>query len=146
MPACDRGGTVRRSGRRALGGVGEPLALARVRNQRIPAGRTGYGRVGHGIAFRLDHCGNCNGVWCDGGEWEIIRASNLHDNLHQIFGSGWQRKVRDEEQRARMEAIYRERFGAEDYEELRRIRRWIDEHPQRSALIAYLNNRDPYRR
>jgi hypothetical protein len=44
-----------------------------------------------------------------------------------------------------MERIYTERFGAEDYAELRRIRAWLDAHPQRSSLLAYLDEEDPYK-
>ena len=102
-------------------------------------------RVGHDVPFTLDHCGNCNGVWFDRQEWDMLRQRNLHDDLHSLFTTSWQRRVRQEEHRQVLERIYTERFGAEDYAELRRIRVWLDGHPQRSSLLAYLSERDPYK-
>jgi hypothetical protein len=45
-----------------------------------------------------------------------------------------------------MQAIYQEKFGEEDYAEVRRVKAWLDAHPQHNALRAYLNADDPYRR
>jgi len=52
--------------------------------------------VGHGVHFALDRCGNCNGIWMDRSEWEALRARGLHDNLHQMFGPGWQYSARSD--------------------------------------------------
>jgi Zn-finger nucleic acid-binding protein len=95
-------------------------------------------RIGHGLTFALNHCGHCNGVWLDRSEWEALMARNLHDNLHEMFSAPWQRQVREEERRAAMERIYLARFGEQDYAELRRIKAWIDSHPDRSSVLAFL--------
>ena len=42
-------------------------------------------RVGHGLAFSIDYCSACGGIWLDGNEWEAIKARNLHDKLHEII-------------------------------------------------------------
>jgi hypothetical protein len=47
--------------------------------------------------------------------------------------------------RRALERIYTERFGAEDYAEIRRVKAWLDAHAQRSSLLAYLSEEDPYR-
>lgn len=102
-------------------------------------------RVGYDLPFTLDHCGNCNGVWFERQEWESLYQRNLHDDVHHFFTATWQRQVRQEEHRRRMAEIYTARFGSEDYAELRRIRAWLDGHAQRSSLLAYLSEDDPYR-
>jgi Zn-finger nucleic acid-binding protein len=120
--------------------TGEARLCPRCRHLLLPY------RVGHGIPFTLDHCHQCNGVWCDRAEWEELRARNLHDNLHQMFSSPWQSRVRAEEHRMALEQIYSAKFGPEDYRELRRIKDWLYRHPQQMALLAYLNDPDPYKR
>lgn len=93
--------------------------------------------VGHGVPFAIDRCGSCNGVWLDGAEWEALRARGLHDNLHQMFGPGWQFAVRTEERRQRTEAQFARQLGG-DYERARDFGEWLAEHPRRSELLAYL--------
>lgn len=95
--------------------------------------------------FYLDHCSSCNGTWMDHGEWQTIETLNLQDNLHTFFTRPWQEKIRGEEVRAAFEKIYREKFGAHDYAEIRRIRTWMRQHPQSQMLLAYLQSEDPYR-
>ena len=102
-------------------------------------------KVGHGIDFFLDHCDGCNGVWLDRHEWDVLKSRNLHDELHRIFTTPWQNRVREEEIKAKLEKFYTEKFGQEDHDELKRIRQWINQHPQRSALLGYLNDENPYK-
>ncbi len=101
--------------------------------------------VGHEVPFTLDRCGNCNGVWFDAQEWDVLRQRNLHDDLHMMFTAAWQRQVRRGEHKRTLQAIYADKFGAEDYAELRRIKEWLYAHPQRVAMLAYLNEEDPYK-
>lgn len=94
------------------------------------------------IPFTVDHCGACNGMWFDKDEWNSLQRRQLHDNLHQMFAEPWQRRLRVAERRVRMDAIYRSKFGEDDYAEVRRVKAWLDAHPQRQALRAYLNAED----
>jgi Zn-finger nucleic acid-binding protein len=103
----------------------------------------GY-RIRADIAFRLDQCGHCNSFWLDRNEWPALRALGLHDRLHKVAGEPWQRELRREEHQRAMQAIYAEKFGATDYAELRRVKAWLDTHPARHMLLAYLANEDPY--
>ena len=95
-------------------------------------------RVGRGVNFSLDQCGNCGGIWFDKDEWEALKARNLHDDVHTIFTAPWQSQVRSEESRRKQEQIYVNKFGAEGFEEVRRMKEWIDEHPRKQEIIAYL--------
>jgi hypothetical protein len=44
-----------------------------------------------------------------------------------------------------MEAIYLERLGRDDYEEIKKIREWTEKHPMRGMLLAFLQADDPYK-
>jgi Zn-finger nucleic acid-binding protein len=101
-------------------------------------------RVGHGLGFSVDQCAACNGVWLDSHEWEVLKRRNLHDDINAIFTAPWQNETRQEEARARLDAIYAKQFK-EDYEEIKRIRRWLDGHPDRERIINFLNDADPFK-
>ena len=100
-------------------------------------------QVGHGTSVILDQCGSCNGIWFDQDEWEALKGRNLHDDIHHIFTAPWQDSVRREEASAHLDKIYRQRFG-EDYDEALRIRDWLNNHSQRSHLLAFLQDENPY--
>jgi Zn-finger nucleic acid-binding protein len=100
--------------------------------------------VGHSTSIALDQCGACHAMWLDRGEWESLKARNLHDEVHLVFTAPWQSAVRREEARVRLDAIYRQRFGS-DYGEVTRIRDWVTQHPERDKIVAFLTDRDPCR-
>ncbi len=100
-------------------------------------------KVGRGLAFSLDQCVGCKGVWFDKREWEALRQRNLHDDIHAIFTAPWQSEATREERRRRLEQIYVRKYGKEDYEEIKRVRAWLDGHSRRHELLAYLTDPDP---
>ncbi len=95
-------------------------------------------RIGHGVGFTVDRCRNCEGAWLDGGEWDALRARNLHDDLPQIFDEEWQRAVKREVQDQAIEDSFRRRLGDADYTRAQELRAWLDSHAKRSELFAYL--------
>lgn len=101
-------------------------------------------RVGRDIAFRLDQCGQCGGFWFDRNEWEALKARNLHDDIHRVVTAQWQRAARMEASQQRWQRHYASLFGTEDYTEIRRVKTWLSSHDQRAALLAYLNDENPY--
>ncbi len=102
-------------------------------------------KVGRECAFSIDHCGKCKGIWLDKNEWDVLKHRHLHDDLHLILDPSWQRQLRREESQRKLQAIYEQKFGTETYAEIKKIREWLARQPQRSALLAYLNNDDPYK-
>jgi Zn-finger nucleic acid-binding protein len=102
-------------------------------------------RVSHQTPFTVDHCGHCNSVWLDAGEWASLKRRNLHDDIHRMFTEPWQRNVRKAIHRANLDASYAAKFGAAEYAEIQRIKAWMDAHPHVQALRAYLTAEDPYR-
>lgn len=95
------------------------------------------------LGFYLDRCGTCNGVWLDAGEWQAIKVRGLGRELHLFFTESWQRHLRQESMRQQLDKLYRERLGEKDYAEIKRIREWLQAHPQRASLLAYLADQDP---
>lgn len=94
-------------------------------------------RVGHGLAFSIDYCGACGGVWFDRNEWIAITARNLHFNLHDIMTAHWQAEVRRTEVQQAIEQTYRHRLG-DSYARASEIRDWLGTQPQKSIILAYL--------
>ena len=97
-------------------------------------------QVGHGVTFSLDRCGNCNGIWLDGNEWSTLQRRGLHDNLHQIFGPGWQFATRESDRKSKLEAQFERQLG-DDYARAREIAEWVASHPKRSQLLAYVQSK-----
>lgn len=97
-------------------------------------------RVGVGSGFALDRCGNCGGVWLDGGEWEALMGLGLHTQVAHIFSAAWQRSIAEAEKVRNWDRFYSERFGAEDFAELKRIKKWLSFHPKGGELLRYLSD------
>jgi Zn-finger nucleic acid-binding protein len=95
-------------------------------------------RVGHGANFSLDQCANCGGVWFDENEWEALKARNLHEDVYLIFTAHWQNQVRSQDSRRAQEEFYRKKFGDEGFNEIQRVKAWIDGHPCKQEILAYL--------
>lgn len=94
--------------------------------------------VGARVPFTVDRCRNCEGAWFDAGEWAALRAGEFHLRLHEIFTDEWQKQVRDEQRKEREEEQWARQLGAADHRRLRHVKAWIDAHPKRSELYAYL--------
>jgi Zn-finger nucleic acid-binding protein len=99
-------------------------------------------RVGHGLSFSIDYCGACGGVWCDRGEWDAIKAKNLHDNLHDIVSQHWQTAVRQSGVQESIEQAYARHLGP-NYAKARELRIWLRGQPQKALIVAYLADAKP---
>ncbi len=95
-------------------------------------------RVGHGLAFSIDYCTACGGVWLDPSEWAAIRAKNLHDNLHQIISEQWQNDARQQAFHDALEHTYARLLGPDNYEKAKAARAWLRGQSQKSVILAYL--------
>jgi Zn-finger nucleic acid-binding protein len=95
--------------------------------------------------FYIDRCRNCNGIWLDHHEWEVLIDRNLHDNLNEFFTRPWQENLRAEETKNHLDHIYLEKLGEADYESVKQFREWLVNHPMRGMLLAFLQAEDPYK-
>jgi len=95
-------------------------------------------KVGHGLDFHLERCMHCGGIWFDKNEWEALKSRNLHDDVHFVFSTAWQRRVLEEENAQAREERLVDALGKDGYAELNRIKAWIDAQEHRDAVFAYL--------
>jgi Zn-finger nucleic acid-binding protein len=95
-------------------------------------------KVGRDTGFSLDRCGQCGGIWFEKNEWATLRARNLHDDIHLIFAKPWQDEVRQRELAKMREARLRQTFGDADYDELMRIKTWLDARPKSQEMYSFL--------
>ena len=95
--------------------------------------------------FYIDRCRNCNGIWLDQNEWDVLIDRNLHDNLNDFFTRPWQDQLHAAETKNHLEAIYLEKLGETDYERIKEIREWVRNHPRLGMLLAFLQADDPYK-
>jgi Zn-finger nucleic acid-binding protein len=95
-------------------------------------------KVGHGTGFHVERCGECAGMWFDAREWEILRGLNLHRRLHLLCSDDGQAAIAREQRQAAYEEFLLEKLGVADLGEIKRVKAWIDQHPRRSELYAYL--------
>ena len=97
------------------------------------------------IPFYVDHCGSCSGLWLDQCEWEAIVEHSLQYQVNDFFTQAWQVKIRREMTAQRFEESYRKKFGEDDYNKLKEVRKWIYEGKQKGEMISFLIDDDPYK-
>jgi Zn-finger nucleic acid-binding protein len=95
-------------------------------------------RVSNDDGLLLDYSAAGQGVWFDQGEWDRLIGLGLHDVLDAIVSDKWQADLRAAASRERVEKALRARFGDADYDELERMRAWLDGQPNRTEMIAFL--------
>jgi Zn-finger nucleic acid-binding protein len=95
-------------------------------------------QLGLGIEFEVERCGGCAGVWCDRGKWPRLKAAGAHARLHLLFSDSWQAKLKDEQIRKRQEDRVRSILGEADHSRAREFKVWVDSHPHRATLRAFL--------
>jgi transcription elongation factor Elf1 len=88
--------------------------------------------------FFVDRCGNCGSWWFDSMKWDVLQSRNLHYEIHQINTGSWQARLKRAEIARSNERMLRGRLGDEDYEQMLRVKRWLDHHPQRDVILACL--------
>lgn len=91
-----------------------------------------------GLSFLISRCGGCGGIWLDANEWENLRDAGLHDDIHRIFSDSWQTEITRAERAAHHDQLLTEKLGTEALAEIKRIKAWLDTHPKRAELYAFL--------
>jgi Zn-finger nucleic acid-binding protein len=95
-------------------------------------------KVGHGVTFHLDRCGNCGGIWFDRNEWEALAEKGLHDDIHFVFSNAWQKEVDAEETREAYEQRIAKILGSQSYAKVTEFAKWLAMQPQKSTVLSYL--------
>ena len=101
-------------------------------------------RISNKSSHRLDLSPSISAIWLDKNEWELIKREGLSRQLNKIFTEPWQRKVKSDQAKETLEAMYLEQFGEVDYSKLKEIRQWLDSSDNKQAMLAYLLTDNPY--
>ena len=102
-------------------------------------------KVGHGLDFFVDNCPSCGGIWLDKNEWNALHEKNLHDEIHKMFSTSWQSQIRDDQMATKLDQVYANRLGSEAYEKAKEIREWLNDKPQKQAILSFLSDGAPYK-
>jgi Zn-finger nucleic acid-binding protein len=95
-------------------------------------------RVASDASFLLDRCRQCHGVWFDRDEWQLVEARGLALRLADVFSDEWQRDIRQAEQAAAIERMFENRLGSAEWARAREVRDWVNNHPKKRDVLAYL--------
>ena len=86
---------------------------------------------------QLDFCYHCEEIWFDDGEWALLSELSLEDELTQIFTHPWQRSLLESKIAQTETARWQRTFG-EDYQKITEMLSWLQAHPKKSQIVAYI--------
>ncbi|MBO9490680.1 zf-TFIIB domain-containing protein [Endozoicomonas sp. G2_1] len=101
-------------------------------------------RISAETSHSLDYSSAVGGVWLDKGEWELLKEEKLAGSLNNILTTNWQNTIRAESAKNNFSEIYQSKFGVEQYQEIRKIREWLNSQSNKADLRAYILAEDPY--
>lgn len=101
-------------------------------------------KISNETSHKLDLSPSVNGIWLDKGEWEYLKQAGLAGRINSIFTEPWQRQIRKEKAYQVFDDMYREQFGEDDYSKLKELREWLNNHPRKKLLYAFLNANNPW--
>jgi hypothetical protein len=93
---------------------------------------------------RLDYSSAVGGLWLDKVEWELLVSGGLAGSLNALITDAWQRRIRQSNAKDSFVDIYHDKFGDDVYIKIKEMREWLNAHPQKIDLRAYLVAEDPH--
>lgn len=91
--------------------------------------------------FFVERCPNCQGIWCDRGEWEILQQLGLAQHIGWIFSGEWQTKVRILQQAEQERQATTDKLGPEIAQRIFELAELLETHPNGDFGVAYLMRR-----
>lgn len=98
-------------------------------------------RVSLRTPFYVERCPNCNGIWCDRGEWDILEKLGLHRAIEQLFSSEWQARVRERGHHDQERQAMIEKLGPDIAAQVFALADVLRQHPHGDFGVAYLMRR-----
>jgi Zn-finger nucleic acid-binding protein len=92
-------------------------------------------------SFFVERCPNCKGIWCDAGEWEVLKQLQLDTHIEYLFSPDWQAQVRELEHSERERLATINKLGPEIAERIFELAKLLEEHPNGDFGVAYLMRR-----
>lgn len=88
--------------------------------------------------FYVERCLNCEGIWCDYGEWDVLSELGLHTTIEQLFSSEWQTRVEKQQQAQKEREATIEKLGPELAARVFELTEVLAQHPNGDFGAAYL--------
>ncbi|MEM7648170.1 MAG: hypothetical protein AAF283_03270 [Cyanobacteria bacterium P01_A01_bin.70] len=93
------------------------------------------------LMFFVERCPNCQGYWCDRGEWDVLQQLQLDRHLNYIFNDQWQAQVKALDLTIREKAATIEKLGPEIADKIFELATLLEDHPNGDFGVAYLMRR-----
>lgn len=91
--------------------------------------------------FYVERCVKCGGIWCDRGEWDVLRLMDMHIAIDQFFSSEWQARMKEREYLERERRATIEKLGEELAQRVFELAELLANHPNGDFGVAYLMRR-----
>lgn len=91
--------------------------------------------------FFVERCPNCGGIWCDGGEWDILEKLGLDTHIEDVFSGEWQAQLRELEVAEREKQATIDKLGPEIAAKVFELASLLEDHPNGDFGVAYLMRR-----
>ncbi|MFD2178003.1 hypothetical protein [Veronia pacifica] len=101
-------------------------------------------RISASNAHRVDYSNAVGGIWLDKGEWELLKSEGLAGSLNAVVTQQWQSRIREQNAEQQFVDLYNDKFGEDSYQKVKSLRDWLNQHPQKADLRAYLLADNPY--
>ncbi|MEM8603442.1 MAG: zf-TFIIB domain-containing protein [Cyanobacteria bacterium P01_H01_bin.121] len=99
-------------------------------------------RIGSGSkSFYVERCPSCGGIWCDGGEWDILESLDFHASIPTLFTQDWQTRARRRELVIQERQATIDKLGPELAERIFELAKLLEHHPNGDFGVAYLMRR-----
>ncbi len=91
--------------------------------------------------FYVERCAVCRGIWCDRGEWDVLKKLGLHSTIEQLFSNEWQTRVRETQHLERERRAIVDKLGVDLATQVFALADKLEQHPNGDFGVAYLMRR-----
>lgn len=98
-------------------------------------------KVGHRHSFFIERCSNCEGIWCDRDEWEVLHQMGLHACIDDVFTAEWKVRIKELESAERERQATVDKLGYDIAQRVFELAELLEDHPNGDFGVAYLMRR-----
>ncbi|MEB3210385.1 MAG: zf-TFIIB domain-containing protein [Leptolyngbyaceae bacterium] len=98
-------------------------------------------KLGQKHSFYLERCSNCEGIWCDRGEWDVLQRMGLQASLSYVFSGEWKTRLKALEYAERERQATIDKLGEDIAYRLFELADLLERHPNGDFGVAYLMRR-----
>ncbi|MBZ8179785.1 zf-TFIIB domain-containing protein [Oscillatoria salina] len=88
--------------------------------------------------FYVERCPQCQGIWCDRGEWDILTKLGIHTTLDRLFSTEWQFQLQKQQSAEKERQTTVEKLGPELAQKVFELGEILQDHPHGDFALAYL--------